>query len=296
MQTDAEDLCAQLEALAADESLREPDNLDGRARALALVEWAEAMVRMRGRWQDLSALRRQAGALRAQLEGVNQRLFDQVRAGIRSGELRGEALRRLFDRLTAYRRGERGQIHAGYDSLDLLVDGVLRLGRPPAKRRALDREMIALELTPARAILELVDSVCMGPGDLFCDLGSGLGQVALLVHLLTGASAKGVEMEPAYCRFARERAAELGLRGVEFVNIDARYADYAAATVVFMFAPFMGAMLEQVLARLEREAQTRRLVVCSYGPSTAPVAAQPWLRPLSGTANHPYTLAAFESK
>ncbi|NLS76575.1 MAG: class I SAM-dependent methyltransferase [Chloroflexi bacterium] len=294
METDPQAICAQLNALAADASLLAPGNLAGREEALGLVEWAEALVRLR-KWEDLAALRRRAGSLRRQLAQVDRALFDQVRAGIRSGALRGEALRARLDPFTRYRRGERGQVHAGYDALDRLVEGVLRLGRPPTAQRALDREMIQLELTPARAVLELVDSVPLGPGDLFLDLGSGLGQVTILVHLLTGARARGIEREPAYCQFARERAAELRLKGVEFLNLDARAADYGEANVAFMFAPFTGSILREVLDRLERETRARRLVVCSYGPSTATVAAQPWLRPLGPTAAHPYALATFAS-
>ena len=43
--------------------------------------------------------------------------------------------------------------------------------------------------TPARVILELVDRARPRPDQLFIDIGSGLGLVPLLVHLLTGVRA-----------------------------------------------------------------------------------------------------------
>ena len=102
-------------------------------------------------------------------------------------------------------------------------------------------------------------------GDVFVDLGAGLGKVVMAVHLLTGARARGVEVQPALVAEARARAAELALDGVEFVPGDALTADLDDATVVFLYLPFTGAVLEGVLRRLEAVARRRQLVLCALG-------------------------------
>ena len=68
--------------------------------------------------------------------------------------------------------------------------------------------MIYYQKTPARIILELVKKAAFQPGDVFYDLGSGLGQAAILVNLLASVISKGVEFEPAYCHYAKTCAAE----------------------------------------------------------------------------------------
>jgi len=49
------------------------------------------------------------------------------------------------------------------------------------------QEMIAYRPTPAHAILELIKDANLCQDDVFCDLGSGLGHVVMLVALLSGA-------------------------------------------------------------------------------------------------------------
>lgn len=151
------------------------------------------------------------------------------------------------------------------------------------------------EETPARVLLDLIDHTPLTATDVFYDLGSGLGQVVMVVHLLTGVKAKGVEMEPTFCAFAQEQARDLGLTGVEFINIDARAADYSDGTLFFMFTPFRGQLLQDVLDRLQQVAQHHPIRLCTFGPCTPRVADQPWLRPLTPDARHEYKLIIFES-
>src|SRR5262249_16153455 len=111
---------------------------------------------------------------------------------------------------------------------------------------------------------------------------SGLGHVVILVALWSGARARGVELEPVYCDYARRCARRLNVSGVEFIQADARGASLAGGTVFFMYTPFRGAMLQQVLGRLKTEARERPIRVCTYGPCTTEVAAAPWLKPSGG--------------
>jgi precorrin-6B methylase 2 len=132
-------------------------------------------------------------------------------------------------------------------------------------------------------------------GDVFYDIGSGLGQVSILVHLLSGVQAKGVEVEPAYCDYARRCARGLNLSQVEFINVDAREADYSDGTVFFLYTPFEGKMLEQVLERLKNESRTRRIRLYTYGPCTLQVTRQRWLERVDQNGNQVHRLAIFRT-
>lgn len=292
---DYEEIAREVRRIGDDESLLDEQRLGARAQALCCLSTAQEYIRLRRRWQDLTPLQREVETLRARLESVNERLFQRLRRDIRSGALRGERLRTYLDRFTAYRPQATAQTHLGYDDLDLLVNGLFGLDVPPVPTRRLEPEMIHLEFTPARAILDLVDHAGIQATDVFCDIGSGLGQVTILVHLLTGIRAIGIEAEPAYCHFARQRAEELGLGEVAFVNADARHADYRQATLLFMFSPFRGFMLQAVLAKLRDQARERPFRLCTYGPCTLQVAKQPWLSCINAGADDAYKLAIFKS-
>jgi hypothetical protein len=155
--------------------------------------------------------------------------------------------------------------------------------RPPAARDAAVEQLLGIE-KPAESlgtplggermpympsaiapVVRTVLDVPITPEDVFVDLGAGLGKAVMTVHLLTGARARGVEVQPSLVAEARERAAELRLDGVEFVCGDALDAHVEDATVVFLYLPFTGAVLQGVLRRLEAIARRRQLVVCALG-------------------------------
>jgi hypothetical protein len=48
--------------------------------------------------------------------------------------------------------------------------------------------------------------------------------------------------------------------------------------VFYLFTPFIGAVLRDVVARIEAEARRRPLRVLALGPCTRTFARQPWLR------------------
>jgi SAM-dependent methyltransferase len=182
-------------------------------------------------------------------------LAGRLQARIRRGQYTPEGLARAFAR--------RSDGREGFDSLDLLVAALLNDGPPDEERARLEPEMVRYQPTPARVILEMLALTRLGPDDVLYDLGSGLGHVVMLAALLTGARAIGVEREPSYCEYAKRRVRALGLRGVDFVQGDAREAPLDGGTVYFLFTPFRGAMLRQVVARLPRGVR-----ICTHGPCT----------------------------
>jgi SAM-dependent methyltransferase len=136
--------------------------------------------------------------------------------------------------------------------------------------------MVAYQPAPLRQILALIDSAQVGPSDHLYDLGSGLGQAAILAALLSGARATGVEIEPAYVESAQRSAARLGLSSVDFIQGDAREASLTGGTVYFLYTPFRGPLLRQVSERLKVEAAQRPIRVCSLGPCTAELQSAGW--------------------
>jgi hypothetical protein len=288
-------LGVELEALARDGSLEEEVNLRARAAALDHIALVDEVVRLRGEDASAAALCRQAAALRHRLEAVDERLFQRLRGWIQSGKVAPSTLRREFDRYTGYVPSGERPAHLGYDGLDHLIDGLLCVEPVPRKTVELAPEMVHLETTPARAILDLVDHASLTPSDVLVDIGSGLGQVAILVHLLSGIETRGIEIDPAFCRYARRCVRALGLTGIEFVPVDARDADYTTGTVFYLFTPFVGDMLQAVLDRLRAEARVRSIRVCTYGPCTPHVARQPWLACDAPDPEHEFKLAVFHS-
>ncbi len=164
-----------------------------------------------------------------------------------------------------------------YDHLDTIVAGVLQVGEPGPTNVERTADMVFYQPTPVRQVLDLLDRITVTPDDVFVDIGSGLGHVSMLVSLCTGVRSIGVEIEPAYVAAARRAAEALELREVEFIEADARAASLERGTIYFMYTPFTGAMLRDVLDRLREQAQGREINVCAFGPFVATVAEEPWL-------------------
>jgi histone methylation protein DOT1 len=292
---DLDRMRSELADLCSDRSLLREDNLAARARALDFAVFVQRIVRTSGTGQGGAALGQRAAMLERYLEKIDRRLFDRLRSEIRMGGYAPATLRQIFDQYTDYSPQTVGEAHIGYDGLDVLVNGLLLADRVPGETFERTSEMVQYEATPAAAILDLIDHSGLGPGDVLYDLGAGLGHVVMLVNLLAGIRTTGIEIDPAFCAYARRASEALGLSDVRFVNVDARDAEYADGTVFFMFTPFTGGLLEAVLDRLRCEAAKRMIRVCTYGSCTLRVAHQRWLRSLDANADHEFKLAVFSS-
>jgi hypothetical protein len=58
---------------------------------------------------------------------------------------------------------------------------------------------------------------------------------------------------------------------------DARVTDLSSGTVFYLYTPFAGSILRQVLDRLRSVAAARPIRVCTFGPCTSVVADERWL-------------------
>jgi len=292
---------SDIEAIEKNAALYEETNFDNRAEAIDDIEF-NVIDRIEGLLQtinppdELIPLKQYAERVKRQLEAIDDTLFQRLRADIRRGVCSGTALKGLIDEYVGPdSSGRRQQDELGYDSLDGFINGLLLIQVVPIETKTREPEMVYYQQTPARIIFELVEKAHLTGEDVFYDLGSGLGQVPILVNLLSGAIAKGIEYEPAYCDYARGCAADLNLSGVEFINADARTADYSEGTVFFMYTPFEGSVLQEVLEKLRGESRRRKIRLFTYGPCTPQVIRQSWLKAVDQTGADLYKLGVFRS-
>lgn len=252
-----DDIQSDLQRIQKNAALYEEINFEHRVEALDYIEFniinrIEGLLQTVNQPEELAALKQAAEMLKGQLEAIDDHVFQRLRADIRREGGLGPTLSAAIDEYVRYEERSGPADDAGYDSLDVFINGLLLTHPAPTETKEREPEMVYYQQTPARVILELIKTAPLTEQDVFYDVGSGLGQVAILVHLLSGATAKGIEFEPAYCDYARACAAELNLSRVEFINVDARQADYSAGTIFFMYTPFEGKLLQEVLEKLRR--------------------------------------------
>lgn len=271
-------LLALVETLEHERSLDAPDRLRERIEALDRLD-ALAPA------EDEGALARRARAIRQRLEAANALQFEAIRAAIRRGG--GRDALGLADDDEACRAGD------AYDWRDELVAGVLPFGEP-GEAAALAPEMVFYQPTPARHVFDLLDRLALDADDVLVDLGSGLGHVPLLTAIRTPARGIGIEIEPAYVAVARACAQALQLANAQFVHGDARATDFAVGSVFYLYTPFTGSVLRRVLDALRHEAARRAFRVCSFGPCTGVLAAEPWLA--GEDASTPGRVAIFRTR
>jgi hypothetical protein len=134
------------------------------------------------------------------------------------------------------------------------------------------------------ALIEVIDSAEIGPTDVFVDLGSGIGRAMAFVHLLTGAGVIGIEIQSGLVHTARSVASVVSSRIAHLhgdaVELTRRMMN---GSVFFLYCPFSGERLAQVLIELEMIAQTRPIRVCCVD---LPLPACHWLAAGSRTSGN----------
>lgn len=159
---------------------------------------------------------------------------------------------------------------------DAWLDHVLGLRDVPDDGPDLPRGCVPYVPCPVDAMLRMVEQADVRSSDVFVDVGSGAGRAAAFVHLLTGAAVIGIEIQPGLVRAARELASRLALSRVTSVQGDAARLDgrIPSGTVFFLYCPFSGDRLVNVLTDLESIARTRVIRVCCLD---LPLPPSPWL-------------------
>lgn len=292
---------SDIEAIETNVEIRDEVNFVGRAEAIDfigfhIIDGIESLLNNYSNEKEcLQLLKQRAENIKRELELIDKLLFEKLRKGIRAGKYTGPAFSQMMNQYSGNSFNGIASSEAGYDNLDVFINKPLSLQEIPEETLIREPGMVFYQKTPARIVLEIVGLGKIGPNDVFFDLGSGLGQVAILVNLVSGAKCIGIEYEPAFCDYASRCAAELNLSEVEFINTDAREAGYSKGTVFFLYTPFEGEILLKVLAMLQRESLTKPIKVFTYGPCSSVVACQKWLNCINGNPDDPYQLCEFRS-
>jgi SAM-dependent methyltransferase len=162
------------------------------------------------------------------------------------------------------------------DERDTWADLVLGLEDLPPDGPALPAGGVPYLPCSVEVLLQMVDEARVESKDVFVDVGAGPGRAMALVHLLTGAGAIGLEIQPELVRTAHDLMARLGLSRVRCIEGDAATvaASIVVGSVFFFNCPFSGARLAKVLDDLEPLARTRPL---RLGCVHLPLPPRPWL-------------------
>jgi hypothetical protein len=287
---DLDQLLAQWEA---DSRLLEPERLRERFETLDALDahFGVANPQEIDTDPDHARMDERAQAIRTKLEVANSAIYQLIRSEVQ----RGAAPSSLLRWLQLCRMGKDAPAAGlSYDHLDELMSGVFELREPGLADVHPSGEMVFYQPTPVRHILSLIEACALSAADVLVDLGSGLGHVAMLASILTGARCIGVEAEAAYVASARHSAQSLGLSKVAFIQQDARDADLSDGTVFYLYTPFTGDLLRTMLRRLRHESLDRAIRVCTLGPCALEVAKESWLE--TDTRPEPNQITCFRSR
>lgn len=218
-----------------------------------------------------------AETLSSQFEAANEMVYETARGEI-AAKANSPTMNHWLMQLDSDGDTERPRPGLSFDLLDEFVCGVLQLHGPGEASLPPSPEMKAYQPTPVRHILSLMAACDFSNSDVLVDLGSGLGHVPLLVSIRAGIRTMGVEVQPDYVASAQGTARELNLGRVSFAAEDARSANLSGGTVFYMFSPFSGSILTDVLSRLKKQSWQRPIKICSLGPCTRILQAQTWLK------------------
>jgi Histone methylation protein DOT1 len=288
MTSAVESLIGELER---DHSLYEPDRLRRRIEALDQLEaW---LVHCESARLVEPGIYQRTKTIHGKLEAANSELYQSIRREIQRGAGRNVLFQYLAEVGSDW-VSDGLQSREGYDYLDELIGGVLQLPEPGAAAAQLEKEMVPYQPTPARHVFDLIGRTALTERDVLVDLGSGLGHVPLLTAICTPARSIGIELEAAYVECARRSAEALNLNNVTFAQQDVRAADLSEGTVFYLYTPFTGTILRAVLDSLRREAASREIRICTFGPCAPTVAEERWLEASGSVETH--RIAVFRSR
>lgn len=159
---------------------------------------------------------------------------------------------------------------------DVWVDAVFGLDELPEDGPELPIGCVPYLPCAVDVLLRLVDNVSFHSADVFVDIGAGVGRAAALIHLLTGVSCVGIEVQSKHIDAARGLALRLCLSHVTFVPGDALQVteQFFQGSVFFLYCPFSGERLVKMLEQLDLMARERLIYICAVDLPLPPCA---WL-------------------
>jgi len=288
-----------LEKTKAETSIFELANFHMRADAIDFIDFhvidrIEGLIQQIGQKEELIQLRMRANRLKNKLEDIDREMFRHLEQQISRSKHKGFVLRKIIDgffKACYYDIGDEDT--GGYDNFDIFLNRLLSTSTIHDVTHELEPEMVFYQKTPGRIIVELSKS--LNQNDVFFDIGSGVGQVVILVNIMCDAKAIGIEFEPSFCNYADSVASKFDLVHVQFINEDARKVDYSKGSVFFLYTPFIGKMMQDVLALLRKVSLKNVIRIFSYGPCSRIIAQENWLTCRNGNADGVYKLYEFQS-
>lgn len=162
---------------------------------------------------------------------------------------------------------------------DAWLDSVLELAEVPDDGPSLPSGCTPYLPCAVDTLIEAVDRAQVTAGDVFVDVGAGLGRAVVTAHLLSGAAAIGLEIQPELARAATRLAKVLGLSRVSMRVGDAAdlACDVQGGSVFFLYCPFSGSRLDRLLRGLETIARVRPIRICCVD---LPLPQRDWLYPI----------------
>jgi hypothetical protein len=210
---------------------------------------------------------------------------------LRRGKLDPARVTELYERVRATARAEHAEVRARIrdgkldraaflaelsaaplETRDHLVEELLDIAYPPLGGWPLPHDAVPYSPSGVAEILFAIESASLGPHTTFVDLGSGLGKVVLLVALLSGARAHGVELDPRLVAESRRAAAGLALHNAQFSAGDIRVTPLPPAHAYYMFSPVLRPT--ELARRLAANASRQHFVL--FAPALD-LRALPWL-------------------
>lgn len=162
---------------------------------------------------------------------------------------------------------------------DAWLDRVLELHELPDDGPALPRGCAPYLPCAVDTLIAAVDHAEVCESDVFVDVGAGLGRAAVTAHLLTGASAIGLEIQPELARAAAQLTKAVNTSRVSMLMGDAAELSrhISIGSVFFLYCPFGGERLERLMHDLGAIARRRPIRVCCVD---LPLPRCEWLAPV----------------
>ena len=194
-------------------------------------------------------------------------LYDRIRDGARSrhAEMRARVRDRSLDKTALL--AIIGQEPP--ETRDHLVEEILDIAYPPLDETTLPTDAISYCPSGVAEVLFMLENSDLGPESTFVDLGAGLGKVVLLVALLTGARAVGVEIDARLVSHARAAAGALDVGNAQFIEGDMRAAPLPAADVYYMYSPLIESFDGRSPPRRRGRRATSSGLLAGSGPDAA---------------------------
>jgi hypothetical protein len=166
---------------------------------------------------------------------------------------------------------------------DAWVDVALGLAPPPDDGPGLPSECVPYLPCPIGAVLRALELAQAFSGDVFVDVGAGVGRALAVAALVTGCRAVGVEVQASLAGEARRTLGRLRLTNAEMLEGDAAALPGISreGSVFFLYCPFSGERLQRLLAELRAISSTREISICCVDLPLPPL---DWLEPVAPPA------------